>query len=171
MYFMGDIAMGLGDKRITNYIMDMRALIGQETLLTVGCGAIIVDKEDRILLQRRRDFGDWCIPGGTMELGETFVETMTREVYEETNLKVQEPRLFGIYSGEKCYAEYPNGDKIFSVQIIFYTEKYEGILVDDKGESFEHKFFSKEEVPTNLNPRQAPFILDWKAGKKEIVIS
>ena len=33
-----------------------------------------------------------------MELGETFLETVEREVFEETNLSLIEPKLFGIYS-------------------------------------------------------------------------
>lgn len=40
---------------MNDYIQSMRRLIGQETLITVGCGAIIEDEHGRILLQRRKD--------------------------------------------------------------------------------------------------------------------
>lgn len=46
-----------------NYIKEMRRYIGHETLLTVGCG-IIIEENDQILLQHRRDEDNWCIPGG-----------------------------------------------------------------------------------------------------------
>jgi ADP-ribose pyrophosphatase YjhB (NUDIX family) len=86
---------------MNDYIKSMRKLIGHETLLTVGCGAIIVDQCGRILLQRRTDLNVWGIPGGILELGETFEETVKREVLEETNLLIKSVNLFGIYSGKK----------------------------------------------------------------------
>lgn len=49
---------------MNDYIKTMRKMIGHETLLTVGCGAIILDKFGRILLQRRTDLDIWGIPGG-----------------------------------------------------------------------------------------------------------
>jgi 8-oxo-dGTP pyrophosphatase MutT (NUDIX family) len=151
------------------YAKEMRKLIGHETLLTVGCGAIIEDEHGRILLQSRKDTDLWGIPGGLIELGETFLEAVAREVLEETNLSLIEPRLFGIYSGESGYGEYPNGDKVFSVQIIFITNKYDGALKQEGDESKEHKFFDKSNLPI-VNSCQAPFVLDWVNGKCEEVI-
>lgn len=153
-----------------NYIKDMRKFIGNETLLTVGCGVIIEDNE-KILLQRRVDEDNWCIPGGVMELGETFEEAAKRETLEETGLDVSGLVLFGIYSGEKCYVQYPNKDKVFSVQIIFKANKYSGNLKQEGSESKEHKFFGKLELPINLNPRQKSFIMDWSENKITPIVS
>jgi ADP-ribose pyrophosphatase YjhB (NUDIX family) len=152
-----------------NYIKDMRKYIGHETLLTVGCGIIIEDNE-QILLQHRTDGDNWCIPGGLMEIGEHFEETAKREAFEETGLQVTDLDLFGIYSGEKCFAEYPNGDKVFSVQIIFKAKQYIGELKQKDIESRDHRFFGKNELPSNLNPRQKPFIDDWARGEKTPLI-
>ncbi|RDI37225.1 NUDIX hydrolase [Falsibacillus pallidus] len=151
-----------------DYIKNMRKLIGHETLLTVGCGVIIED-DDRILLQHRTDADNWCIPGGMMEMGETFEQAARREAWEETGLTVAELELFGIYSGEKCFVEYPNKDKVFSVQIIFKANRYTGNIKLEDVESREHRFFNRSELPANLNPRQKPFIEDW-AEKKSIPI-
>ena len=71
-----------------NYIKQIRRLIGHETLLTIGCG-VIIEKGGKILLQHRTGEDNWCIPGGVMEIGETFVETAEREVLEETGLRVK----------------------------------------------------------------------------------
>ncbi|MGE6515924.1 NUDIX domain-containing protein [Lysinibacillus sphaericus] len=70
---------------MNDYIKTMRQMIGHETLLTIGCGAIIEDDIGRILLQKRTDNNIWGIPGGILEIGETFEETVKREVFEETN--------------------------------------------------------------------------------------
>lgn len=145
-----------------NYIQDMRQLIGTQTLMTVGCG-IIIEKEGQILLQHRKDNDVWGIPGGVMEPGETFMGAAIRETREETGLETENLQLFGLYSGNEGFAEYQNGDKIFSVQIIFHTTEFSGELIQDALESREHRFFSRTDLP-HLNPHQERFILDWVNG-------
>lgn len=145
---------------MNDYIKTLRALVGHETILTVGCGAIIEDNSGRILLQRRTDYDVWGIPGGLLELGETFEDTVKREVFEETNLTISNVKLFGIYSGKNGFAQYANGDKVFSVQIIFHVTDYIGNL-QTNNESKELCFLNKDEIPKNVNPHQAPFIEDW----------
>jgi ADP-ribose pyrophosphatase YjhB (NUDIX family) len=159
-----------GGNYLMNYIRNMRQLIGHETLFTVGCGVIIEDNE-KILLQHRTDADNWCIPGGVMEIGESFEQTAKRETLEETGLEVKNIELFGIYSGEKGFAEYSNKDKVYSVQIIFKAKHFKGELKQGCLESREHKFFNRSELPNNLNPHQKPFILDWAENKKTPIIS
>ncbi|PGL69819.1 NUDIX domain-containing protein [Bacillus sp. AFS055030] len=145
---------------MNDYINTMRKMVGNETILTVGCGAIIEDHFGRILLQRRRDYALWGIPGGLLEIGETIEGTVKREIFEETNLTIRNVKLFGIYSGENGFAQYANGDQVFSVQIIFHVTDYVGSL-QSNNESIELCFLSKDEIPKNLNSHQAPFIYDW----------
>lgn len=142
-----------------SYIQAMRKLIGNEMLMTVGCG-IIIEQEDQILLQHRKDRDVWGIPGGVMEPGETFLETAVRETFEETGLIAEQLQLFGLYSGEEGFSEYTNGDKVFSVQIIFYSSSFSGKLIHNTEESHEHRFFSRNNLP-HLNPHQERFIQDW----------
>ena len=142
-----------------DYIKAMRKKIGNDTLLTIGCGAIIENSLGQILLLKRDDFDEWGIPGGLLDLGETFEETVKREVLEETNLQVRKISLFGLYSGTTGYAQYANGDKVFSVQIIFLATDFIGNI--KLGEGKELLFFHKDDLPGNINPHQAPFITDW----------
>jgi len=66
-----------------------------EATISVGVGAVILNDDGRILLvkhvPRRGDFwgGQWMVPGGGLEPGETLEEGVVREVEEETNLKVE----------------------------------------------------------------------------------
>ncbi len=153
-----------------NYIEDMRKLIGHETLFTVGCG-VIVEEDKCILLQHRTDEDNWCIPGGVMEIGESFEETAKRETFEETGLEVNELELFGIYSGESCFVQYPNKDKVYSVQVIFKARGFKGQLKQKGIESKEHRLFRREDLPENLNPRQKQFILQWAEERILPIIS
>lgn len=49
----------------------MRQLIGSNLLITVGCG-VLIEQDNQILLQHRKDHHVWGIPGGVMEPGESF---------------------------------------------------------------------------------------------------
>ncbi|MEZ0482101.1 NUDIX hydrolase [Planococcus sp. SSTMD024] len=142
-----------------NYIQDMRQLIGSNLLMTVGCG-IILEQDGQILLQHRKDRDVWGIPGGVMEPGETFLETAIRETHEETGLQAENLQLFGLYSGTEGYAEYQNGDQVYSVQIIFHSQQFSGELIQEGAESHDHRFFSPGELP-KINPHQERFIVDW----------
>lgn len=64
----------------------------------VGVGALIVHG-DRIVLVRRGSEpmkGQWSIPGGVLESGETLVAAVEREVLEETGLVVEVGELAGV---------------------------------------------------------------------------
>jgi nucleoside triphosphatase len=60
-------------------------------------GALIYNEEKKIFLGKSNKWGDrWIVPGGHLELGETFVECIKREVREETNLEISDIELIGI---------------------------------------------------------------------------
>ena len=50
--------------------------------------AVIVDRQGRLLLQQRSDGGQWGLPGGSVEIGESLRDAVVREVREETGLRV-----------------------------------------------------------------------------------
>lgn len=99
-------------------------MIGKEMLLTMGCGAIIEDEKGGILIQKRTGSSECGIPGGLLELGETFEETVQREVWKETGVALNKIQLFGIYSGEQGFAPCENGEQGFSVQIILRSVQW-----------------------------------------------
>ncbi len=64
-----------------------------------GVGAIVVGRNGVLLSRRDKDPGKglWSLPGGAVELGETLVEAVVREVFEETGVRCEVIRLLGTY--------------------------------------------------------------------------
>jgi len=119
-------------------------------LLQDGAAAIIVNEKNQILLQSRSDRDKWGLPGGCQELGETFEETVIREVKEETNLDVKKEDLIlvDIVSGPSRRNEYPNGDVVINNTVLYCIKKYTGELKWNS-ESKEMKFFDLDKLPEN----------------------
>lgn len=119
-------------------------------LLQDGAVAIIENEKGEILLQRRSDNNLWGIPGGCQELGESFEETIIREIKEETNLDIEEKdlTLIDIVSGKSRMRKYPNGDVVINNTPLYYINKYSGELKCDE-ESKEMRFFDINDLPKN----------------------
>ena len=128
--------------------MCMGELRHKFVLLQDGAAAIIVNKEGKILLQSRVDRDMWALPGGCQELGETFEDTIIREVKEETNFDVEEKdlKIIDIVSGNSRRHDYPNGDVVINNTVLYCIDNYSGELKWDK-ESKEMRFFSIDELP------------------------
>lgn len=74
-------------------------MIQGKDYIGVGCGAFIINDKDELLLQLRNKAPEreyWSIPGGKVELFETFEKAVKREVKEETGVDVEVIRLLGI---------------------------------------------------------------------------
>jgi ADP-ribose pyrophosphatase YjhB (NUDIX family) len=65
----------------------------------IGVGAVII-QESRVLLIRRGQpplLGEWSLPGGVLECGETLRQATIREAREETGLIVETGEMLGVY--------------------------------------------------------------------------
>lgn len=70
--------------------------------ITVDC--VVFDDSDRLLLIRRRNppfAGQFALPGGFVDYGETTEAAARRELLEETGLTAKDLRLIGVYSDPK----------------------------------------------------------------------
>ena len=64
----------------------------------VGVGVVVLRVNEVLLIQRGKapNKGQWSIPGGKQRLGETIVQTVHRELLEETRVKIKQPALLDV---------------------------------------------------------------------------
>jgi 8-oxo-dGTP diphosphatase len=65
----------------------------------VGVGGVIIDRSRALLIRRGSEplLGEWSIPGGTLELGESLGKGVARELLEETGLEVRVLDLIEVF--------------------------------------------------------------------------
>src|SRR5947207_3682452 len=91
--------------------------------------AVIFDRRGRLLLQQRSDGGQWGLPGGSVEIGESVATAVVREVLEETGLTVSPRRIIGVYSDpELQVVRYPDGNVWHYVNVCFECAVHSGTL-------------------------------------------
>ena len=129
------------------YIMDLRKHIGHTPLIGVGATTLVFNDKNELLLNLRTDTNTWGIPGGSMELYETIEETAVRELKEEAGICAEELQLVTVLSGKDFYFEYPNGDKMCTVIVLFKVLHYNGTLKVSDNESKALEFFPLTNLP------------------------
>jgi ADP-ribose pyrophosphatase YjhB (NUDIX family) len=90
------------------FIREIRASVGRQLLFLPGVSAVVFDDEDRVLLVRRADTGNWSIVGGIPEPGEQPAQAAVREVQEETGVDCVAERIVLVQTLEPI--QYPNED-------------------------------------------------------------
>lgn len=143
------------------YIMDLREVVGSRPLIMAAAGVLLIDAHERVLLQRRTDNHLWGIPGGAMELGESFEETARREVREETGLSVGMMSLFYLNSGQDSFFQYPNGDNTYLAAAVFVSKDYTGNVVLQVDETEDLAWFERATLPLEINPCDRPPLRKW----------
>ena len=139
------------------YIMDLRKHIGHDPLIGVGATTLVFNEKNELLLNLRTDTNTWGIPGGSMELYETIEETAIRELKEESGICADDLQLVTVLSGKDYYFEYPNGDKLCTVIVLFKVLHYTGTIKVSDNESKALKFFPLTALPV-LESRAAKII-------------
>lgn len=112
----------------------------------IGVGALIVD-EGRVVLVRRGQaplLGEWSIPGGVLEVGETLAGAAVREAREETGLIVEAGELLGVF--ERLVPDESGRTRYHYVLMDFLCRRLDGEL-SAASDAADVKWFAPEELP------------------------
>lgn len=150
---------------MSEYIMDLRKLVGHRPLLQVGASVIVENERGEVLLQKRADNHCWGYAVGSVELDKVVEEAAKRELLEETGLTARELTLFGVFSGKDTHYIYPNGDEVSNVDIVYLCTSYTGQLRCQESEVEELRFFPADDLPENLSPPIRRPLLRWAESK------
>ena len=122
--------------------------------LVVATSAVVTDEQGRILLQRRKDSGNWALPGGVMEITESLAESAAREVCEETGYEVEITGLVGTYTDPRHVIAYDDGEVRRQFNVC-YKARITGGELAVSSESTEVRFVSLSELERlPLHPTQ-----------------
>jgi 8-oxo-dGTP pyrophosphatase MutT (NUDIX family) len=133
--------------------------------IRVSVSAVILDRRGRLLLQQRSDGGQWGLPGGSVEIGETLHEAVVREVREETGLTVVPGRLIGLYSNPGYQiVRYPDGNSWHYVNVCFECRVRSGTLTTCD-ETLALAWTASGRLPRTLLPNHRIRIRDARARR------
>jgi 8-oxo-dGTP pyrophosphatase MutT (NUDIX family) len=92
----------------TEYLNDPTA--PKANSLIPASNLLVINDDGSILLQRRRDTGQWALPGGAQEIGESAGQCAIRECQEETGIVAEITGFLGVYSNPAHIVAYTDGE-------------------------------------------------------------
>lgn len=156
-----------------NYVRGIRQKIGKVPLQVPGTGVVVyrtnTNGDIEVYLQKRSDCSKYGLPGGGIELGETYEQSAVNELEQETGLIAEEDDLilFHVYAGPLHVTKYPNGDVVFHTVVVYFVpyEKCRKADHDVDDETLEMRWFNSEEVSNLLEsedifPNNVPILMD-----------
>jgi ADP-ribose pyrophosphatase YjhB (NUDIX family) len=135
-----------------DFVLELREKIGHDLLWLPGVTAVVLDADDRVLLVRRADDGQWTLVAGMLEPGEQPAVGIVREILEETGVEAEIERLVSIEAMEP--SAYPNGDRVQYLDLAFRCRPLRGEARVNDDESSEVGWFDLDSMP-DLPPREA----------------
>lgn len=135
-----------------SYIHDLRAKVGHQPLIMTSAAGVLIE-HGKILLQERADTGDWGFPGGYMEYGDRFAQTVQREFLEDAGIAVRPVRLLAMQDQDDY--TYPNGDRVQPINALYLVERTGETAAPKPSETVRIRFFAPDTPPTFFNDQHA----------------
>lgn len=127
----------------------------------VNVSVIILNEKNEVLLGQRRSglfTGDWGLPGGKVDLGETLLQAAERETLEETGLVVSELRLTSVSDIITESAHFVN--------VAFSTRRFQGDAKElEPDEIGGWKWFELDHLPQPLYHNAAQALEKFRSGR------
>jgi len=136
------------------YITEIREVWGHRPLLLPGVSGVVLRGDpghEQILLGQRADNGRWSLPAGIVEPGEQPADSLVRELWEETRVRVVVEGLVSLIADQEV--TYPNGDRCQYISMTFRCRYAAGEAAVGDEESLAVGWFDLDALPADLNER------------------
>ena len=115
--------------------------------LVPSVNVVVVNGEGSILLIRRTDNGNWAVPGGAVDLGESVAQAAVRETLEESGIECEITGIVGIYSDPRHVILYTSNGEVRQEFSIVLTARALSGQPTPSSESSEVRWVPAAEVP------------------------
>jgi ADP-ribose pyrophosphatase YjhB (NUDIX family) len=111
----------------------------------IGVGAIIIADNKVVLIKRGHAplAGEWSIPGGVLEVGETMREGVIREAREETSLLIEPMDLLGVY--DRVLRD-DRGQVLYHYVLVDFLCRIKGGHLHAAGDAADAQWFTQPEL-------------------------
>jgi ADP-ribose pyrophosphatase YjhB (NUDIX family) len=130
------------------------------TTIVPSANAVVVNENDEILLIRRSDNGNWALPGGGMDLGESLPNTAIRETAEETGIDVEITGLVGIFTDPRHVILYTSNGEVRQEFSVVFTARPVGGTPMPSVETTEVRWVPVREIDSLAMDRSMRMRLD-----------
>jgi 8-oxo-dGTP pyrophosphatase MutT (NUDIX family) len=134
--------------------------------LVPSVNVVVVNDSGEILLIRRTDNGNWAVPGGAIDLGESVGQAAVRETREETGIECEITGIVGIYSDPRHVILYTsNGEARQEFSIVLTASPLSG-RPTPSSESSEVRWVPPAEMPAYTMDRSMRLRIDDYLNRK-----
>jgi 8-oxo-dGTP pyrophosphatase MutT (NUDIX family) len=130
-----------------------------------SAGAFVLDDPGRILLIRRNDTGNWTMPGGAMEPGESLTAAAVRETLEETGITIEVTGLVGIWTDPRHRIENTTNGEVRQECSIIYAGRYLAGEPTPSAENTHAEWVYPTIVPSLQMDRSQRVRIDWALNR------
>src|SRR3954471_17768275 len=118
-------------------------------------------RDGAVLLTCRSDNGNWSMPGGAHDPGESLSMTAVRETLEETGINVRLTGLAGIYTDPRHVIHYTSNDEVRQEFTVVYRGEYLSGERTTSSETTHVEWVPTDQVPQLHMDRSQRMRLQW----------
>lgn len=126
--------------------------------------SIFIEYQEKCLLDHRQDNDSWALVGGGLDMEETFLQGIKREVWEETGIRLSDEEIsfYDIYDDPSRIACYPDGNILRIITVVYRARLAQLPELVCSAESRELRFFTKEEITRlSITETHWPIVADY----------
>jgi 8-oxo-dGTP pyrophosphatase MutT (NUDIX family) len=118
----------------------------EATSLVPSVNVVVVNDAGEVLLIQRSDNGNWAVPGGAIDLGESLTDAAIRETREESGIDCRITGIVGIYTDPRHVILYTSNGEVRQEFSVVLTAAPVGGELAPSSESSQVRWVSRDDL-------------------------